>query len=286
MRRSWAVCLVGALAAGAVLVSWLYAQTSEEDEVKAQADREAAEKEARTSPEARARRDVERLDLMGKQWREGTVAMLRELAADDVVKMQICRLVYDKGGFKKARANLYFGLEGRDEVAAVLALVKAADKYEPHAESLSMMPDRVLVVQPEDGEPFEIPYHSSFDEPFGGVWSRALKEALHALSGGESRITIVYLHEGEVRRVIHTSAIAPHRGGHSTPTTDAELHLTAGKGPTVWLKVRSGDEVLMEDEQPMHYGEAKVFASKGAGSWLVVLNPPGEHAEEVEQWYR
>jgi len=284
MRRRVIICLLGACAVLGALAAWLGAQTPEE--VKAQADREAAEKEAQMSPEARARRDVERLDLMSTQWREGTVAMLRELAPDDVVKMQIFKLVYDKGAFKKARANLYFGLESRDELEAVLALVKAAKEYAPGGESLSMMPDRVLVVQPEEGEPFEIPYHSAFHEPFGGVWSLALKEALHALSGGESRITIIYFHEGEVRRVIHTSAIAPHRGGHSTPTTDAELHLTAEKGLTVWLKVRAGGEVLMDDEQPMHYGEAKVFGSKGAGSWLVVLNPPGAHWDDVAGRYR
>jgi hypothetical protein len=283
MRWSPFVCIMGTSVAAWALATWLGAQTPED--VKAQADREAAEKEAQTLPEARARREIERLDLMSKEWREGTVAMLRELEPADVVKMQIFKLVYDGGAYKKVRADLHFGIEGRQEVEAVLALVKAAEKYEPTGE-MDTMPDRVLVVQPEAGEPFEIRYSSGFDEPFGGVWSLALKEALHALSGGESRITIINVDDGQVRRVIHTSAVAPHRGGHSSPTADAELHLTAEKGLTVWLKVRSGDEVIMEGEQPMHYGEAKVFAAKDDGTWLVVLNPPGEHWEEVAGQYR
>lgn len=53
-----------------------------------------------------------------------------------------------------------------------------------------------------------------------------------------------------------------------------EMHLTPERGLTLYVKLRDGKNILMEAEKPMHYGEAKVFASEGENSYIVLLDRP------------
>ena len=52
------------------------------------------------------------------------------------------------------------------------------------------------------------------------------------------------------------------------------MHLTPHKGLTLYLKVRDGQRTLMEDEKPIHYGDALVFDSEGPGHYIVTLQNP------------
>ena len=229
--------------------------------------------------------DAKPLDLLGREWPEDDGTRLRKMEAGDVVRMQVCRLEWPEDVGQRLRPGLtrkhYMERplthdEDTEEIKALLALVKRAPPAKPIPADMPLTPairDRSLVVQPVEGEPFEILY-SDLGGPFGGFHSVELQEALFALAGGKTRITIIHFHEGEVQSVIHHKAIAPHTGGYSSQTTSAEMHLTSEKGLTLYLKVRDGKTVLMEDEKPMHYGEAKVFASKGPGTYIVLLQQP------------
>lgn len=277
MKRIGTACLVAVLAAAG---AWLYAQTPEE--VQQRAEEEQRLKESLMSKPALERQKIEQLDLMSKAWQEGSLELLKTLHPDDIVKMQVLGLVEHEGTMKKVRCGRPFGLGSRNELEGLLALIKAAPAYEPHPEEmLSAVPDRALVVQPWQGEPFEIHYDSGFTTPFAGLGSRRLKEALHALSGGQHRITAVRLVGGKVDRVVHTYAIAPHLGGHSTDYVNAELHLTPEQGLTLYLRLHMDLDDWALDEQPMGFGEAKVFKSDRFGTYVVVLDLPDEHWEEV-----
>ena len=75
--------------------------------------------------------------------------------------------------------------------------------------------------------------------------------------------------------MIHARAIAPHLGGMYSHTCDTELHCAAADGLRLHLKIRGPDRAtLVDDEQPIRYGEAKVFASKGPGKYAVLLEKP------------
>jgi hypothetical protein len=272
--------LLALLLCGGLLMAALRAQTPEE--VQKQAEEEQRQREALMPADALERNRMEHVDLLGKQWEQGDVERLSRMHPDEIVKMQVVGLVWNGDEAKHVRCGLPFGVGKREELKGVLALVKAAGNYEPHGDmEWGVQPDRALVVQPWRGEPFEIHYESALTAPFGDRDSRPLKDALYALSGGQHRITIVHLDEGKIERVMHTYAIAPHLGGHSTDWLDAELHLTAEKGLTLFLRVHTGVEDLMKDEQPMRYGEGKIFQSDGRGTWIVVLDIPDEHWEAV-----
>ena len=132
----------------------------------------------------------------------------------------------------------------------------------------------MLVVQPVQGEPFEILFSSDLEAPFGEVYSLELKEALYALAGCRTGVTVIHFDNEAVQRTTHHRITAPHAGGRSTQTTDTEMHLTPKNGLTLYVRIREKKEVLMEDEQPLHYGEAKVFKSSGPGHYIVLLHKP------------
>ncbi len=235
---------------------------------------------------AHAQRGPEPRDLVGREWAEDDGTRLRKLEAGGIVRMQLCRLEWPQGVGHRLRPGLtrkqyttrpLTHEEDTEEMKVLLALVKRAPAAKPVGGRGELaIRNRSLVVEPAEGEPFEILYASGFDqhEPFGGFHSLELKEALYALAGESTRIIIIHFEGGEVRRVIHHSAIAPHTGGVSSQTATAEMHLTSEKGLTLYVKVRDGQTVLMEDEKPLHYGGAAVFASKGPGSWIVLLHRP------------
>jgi hypothetical protein len=217
------------------------------------------------------------------KWRpNGSALDLQKMAAKDIERIQIFRIDWPKRTIdlrrKETLAQKQYAErpltheEDTQEIEGLITLLKQAERYKKPEMLLPHFPDHVLVVQPVEGQPFEILFSSDLHEPFGEVYSLELKEALYALAGGSTRISIIHFDKGKVQRAIHHSAIAPHTGGVSSQTTKAEMHLTSEKGLTLYVKVRDGRDVLMEDEKPMHYGEAKGFKSSGAGSYIVLLH--------------
>ncbi len=261
-----------ALAAIGLIATTVYASAKNED---SEAERVRVKK-------ALAQARAERPSLMDRMWPEGNAAMLQKMTAEDIARMQIFGVTWEGSIDERRKEQLSkryymeppFGTEGKEEVEALLTLCKRAKKFRPRRMQGPLIPNRVLVVQPVKGEPFEIMHNSGLHAPFGGLESLELKEALFALGGGRTRITIIDFHESKVQRVIHHSAIAPHTGGVSSQTVRGEMHLTSEQGLTLYLKVRDGANTLMEDEKRMHYGEAKVFAGEGPGSWVVLLHKP------------
>ena len=219
--------------------------------------------------------EAQRLAAELKEWPQGDVATLRQMAAEDIATIQILRL----GPQRQIRnsdvltTRYWAGRplgdeETREKLEVLLTLIRRAGeakKPEPRTSGIAHPPDRVLVVKPVAGEPFEIRYAAGLREPFGGLYSLELKEVLHVLSAGPSSLTIIHFHEDEVKRVIHTPA-----GGRSS-TSEAEMRVTVD-GISLYAKVREGGQTLAEDEKLMHYGEAKVYASEGPGSYIVLLH--------------
>jgi hypothetical protein len=229
------------------------------------------------------------LDLKSKWWPNGSALDLQKMEAKDIERIQICRLEWSRGAVMPNRKEEYAQKkyatrpltheEDTQEIEGLLTLIKRAERPKKpgkgeHDCELYHPPDSVLVVQPVQGQPFEILFSSHLDGPFGEVYSLELKEALYALAGGITRFSIIHFDKGKVQRTIHYSVIAPHQGGSSSQTTSSEMHLASEKGLTLYLKVREGKDALMEDEKPMHYGEAKVFKSSGPGNYIVLLHKP------------
>ena len=221
-------------------------------------------------------------DLKSKWWPTGSAVDLQKMDAKDIEKIQIFRLDWPKGTIdprrKEELAQKQYAKrpltheEDTREIEGLLALLRQAEIYRKPKMCRPHCPNRVLVVQPVAGKPFEILFSSYFHEPFGEVHSLELKEALYALAGGSTRITVIHFDKGKVQQVIHHSAIAPHTGGVSSQTATAEMHLTPEEGLTLYVKIRDGKDVLMEDKKPMHYGDVKVFKSSGPSSYIVLLH--------------
>ena len=233
---------------------------------------------------ALSRAGADEADLKSQWWRDGTIADLKSMEAGDIKRIQICRIEWPKRVIAPSKKEEYAEKkyatrplsheEDTQEISGLLKLIREAEPFKESGRHERSTPDCVLVVEPVKGKPFEILFSTQLDEPLGEVYSLELKEALYALAGKSTRFSIICFDKGEVQRVIHHWAIAPHTGGVSSQTTDAEMHLTSEKGLTLYVKVRDGEDVLMEDEKPMHYGEAKVFESSGKGSYIVLLQEP------------
>jgi len=220
------------------------------------------------------------LDLSSQQWRKGDVTALQKMTPEEIVKIQFMRI--DPLGKRHYLERPVTVDRNKAEIEALLALLGRATAFRMRAGVPwdAAPSDRVLVVQPAEGEPFEFEYSACFGDPFAGLQAPDFKQALFALSGGGARfaqfpITILHFDKSEVRKVIRTRAIAPHRGETGGGTVTARLHLTAKKGLTLYLHVHElGGKTLMEDEKPMRFGDAKVFAAKGPGSYIVLLHGP------------
>ncbi len=207
-----------------------------------------------------------------KEYPLATGERLMNLDATDIKAMEIFRLEEkDRGGLKKKPTHL--PLEAR-LVRALLGLCKTASKARPRPEPRN--PDRAMVVTLAGGEIFEIRYSSSFSEPFGGLDSPQLKEALWALGGHGSRCSVIHFEEGKVLGVTHCRMPAVVRGGEACRAWSASMNLDEQGRIVLSLKIRRDREVIMEDAQPIRYGEATTFRHKGPGHMIVLLHKPPE----------
>jgi len=223
----------------------------------------------------------EDLDLFGQRWRKGDVTALRKMTSAEIVKLQV--LGIDPLGKRYRLERPVTVGRNKAEIEALLVLLGRATAFSVR-EGVPWDPalaDRVLVVQPAKGKPFEFEYSADFGEPFAGLRAADFKQALYALSGAGPRfaqfpISIVHFDKDQVQKVIHTHAIAPHRGETGGGTVTAKLRLTAKDGLTLYLRVHEpGGKTLMEDRKQMRLGDAKVFATKESGNYIVLLHPAG-----------
>jgi hypothetical protein len=211
--------------------------------------------------------------LMAETCQKGSVAELQCMTAEDIRSLQVYDL--DQEGKKHYREHAVTTERHKPQVAAFLQAFRNAKNFSiPRGVPRDPCPpDSVVVIEPVRGEPFEFSYSRYLHEPFAGMYSRELKEALYSLGGGNFPITIIHFRHGTVQRVFHENVIAPHRGG-TAGIFSAELHLTPKNGLTVWVNITENGRTVMEGEVPMHFGDAKVFPSTDQGSYIVLLNKP------------
>jgi len=222
----------------------------------------------------------EELELSAKNWREGSVEVLRRMKPEDVLRIQVFRI--DDLGEKHPLERPLEADEHEQQIDGLLTLLRrsAPFKMKKGVPRDPAPPDRVLVVQPVRGDPFQFAYSADFGEPFAGLAAPDFKEALFAISGGGRRfatfpLTIIHFEKDEVQRVIHAEAIPPHRGSVSGGTLTVELHLTSEDGLSLYLHLHElQGKTILKDEKPMHFGQAKVFDSEGPGRYIVLLHKP------------
>jgi hypothetical protein len=139
-----------------------------------------------------------------------------------------------------------------------LALVKSAKPIAPRQGFNPFVPDRALVIQPVEQEPFEILYESN-SGALEGVSSLQLRDALCALSEN-TRITIIRMKENAVIGVMYKHAIAAHRGG-VYGQGHVKLDLSPDKGLILSLDVKHEEQTIVQDSRLVQYGNAHVFKS-------------------------
>jgi hypothetical protein len=208
-------------------------------------------------------------------WPAGDVGKFRDMDPEQIVKIQIFGIEWPDHVVAPGRPHVKQYLEkpfsteeNRTMVASLLALLGRAKPWKPtRAEAMRF--DRVLVVQPVEGEPFEFLYSNEFTEPFAGLASPELKEALSAMSS-VSRVSIIRLQDGKVQQTLLQEVIAP-EGSVNTATMRTQLKMTPANGLMLAIKLRREGEVLVDDVLPIRYEQATVFPSKDKATTIVLF---------------
>jgi len=133
-------------------------------------------------------------------------------------------------------------------------------------------PTHALAVKPLKGESFEIWYGAGFHEPFGGLESRALKQALHA-AVQTSRCSIIHFHEGKPLAVWHLR-VGPLGNSGGSMRLSSSFRLNEKGEMMLALKVTKDRKQVMSDAQPMRYGQVKTYRHHGVGHMIVLLHMP------------
>lgn len=201
---------------------------------------------------------IDRLRL--KNHPAGTGDMLRKLVFADIQVMQIFRADPDgsKGYVDPAL--------GENTIRGILALCQKAKPFKQHPLGESAGRDYVMVVQLRSGKSFEIEYNSILSQPFGGLHSRDLKEALYFVSRKGSQCSVIRFVDGQVTDVKHEWV--------GTYGHGLAVHMWLDAKGELVLRVEMSEEgkITMDHRLPMHYGDAKVFAHKGKGHVIVLLH--------------
>ncbi|HLX62283.1 MAG TPA: hypothetical protein VKX17_13470 [Planctomycetota bacterium] len=214
----------------------------------------------------------------------GTAEMIDKLDVSEIEKIELLRLDWgrnpiDDRDTSPARrvyteAPLLPGEEKREQAATLLKLIKDAPAFAKRQRGFEpMSSDSVMVIHLKGGQAFEIVYHAGLKSPFAGRYSLELKEALWSLSHHDSRITIIHIKDGKVKRTIHEI------GSGASGTLQVEMHLTREKGLSLYLRLMAEEDygkplkdrkVEMEDEQVVHYGESAIYKS-GEDTYAVMV---------------
>jgi hypothetical protein len=196
------------------------------------------------------------------------IASLKKIAPKDIASMQIYRLERVDLKFIKKYLAIPFGEDSRQEIEAVMRLIKKAPKMIPaNSRQLDLNdPDRVLEIRLVDGATYEIRYNSHLNQPFAGLESRRLKEALYGLSCNSNKLAIMQVKSDKSIDVHHMQAILVQRSGiSSNGIVTVAFNLTAEGNLVLNLKVRdsSRTRILVDGEQNIQYGGAVVFNPLG-----------------------
>ncbi|HLX62470.1 MAG TPA: hypothetical protein VKX17_14425 [Planctomycetota bacterium] len=218
----------------------------------------------------------------------GTAEAIDNLDANAIAEIQFLRLDWFKHVVDERDPSLAHRLyselpltppEGREKMAALLQLIKAAPKFVEANRDIESHPDYVMVVRLRGGNAFEIWYNSGLKAPFAGRYSLALKEALWSMSHSVAKVCIIDLADGNVKRTLHEIAI-PHGGGVYSGTLTTKMNLSREKGLTLYLRLTAKEDfnkpmtdrkVEMEDEHPVHFGESTVYKSNDGDTYVVLV---------------
>jgi len=224
--------------------------------LKERLEREAADREKR--PRERT-------------YRRGTTDMLKNLRTEDIEEMYIFGLDIRKD--KVTRHRLRSPLR-KSTIKGLLSLCRAARPFRTVGRRAPMpfRPTHALAVKPVKGEPFEIWYGDGFHEPFGGLESRALKQALYA-AVKTSRCTIIHFHDGKPLGVWHLR-VGPLGNSGGSMKLSSSFTLSEKGQMMLFLKVKKDGKEVLSDAQPMRYGQVKAYRHDGAGHMIVLLHMP------------
>ena len=209
-----------------------------------------------------------------KTYPHGTGKDLQALKAEDVKVMQIFRLRLDGRTGTRKKAYARSPLQ-EDMVRSFLALCKAAQAARPprgRARTRPVSPSHTMVVRLATGRTFEIPYNGDLDQPFGGLGSRPLKQALRATVRG-SRISIIHFHEGKVIGVIHFDVPEAGAGSRASQTVSTSMRLDEQGRLVLALKTWKDRKLLVDGTRNVQYGQATTFPHKEVGHMIVLLHP-------------
>jgi len=194
---------------------------------------------------------------------------LKKIEADEIAEMQIYRLEWIDLKPVKRYCSIEFGKESRQEIEGVMKLVKEAPKWKPSMLDLNT-PDRTLVVRLKDGAVYEIRYNSHLSQPFAGLDSRKLKEALCGLSCNSNKIAILkiidLLNLGyKTVEVTHMVAQPVQKSGvSSNGIVTVALELTEEGDLVLDLKIKDSlrTQILVDSEKKIQFGGAAIYDGK------------------------
>lgn len=234
-------------------------------------------------------RAAQQLDLSKENWRHGTTEMLQNMGATPLVKMQVFRIDWrdnvivprDRTRYTKHYMEAPFGVNSRRELESVLALVKSAKPIGGRQGCAPFIPDRSLVIQPLEQEPFEILYESN-SGVLADVGSTQLRDALCALSEN-TRITIIRMREKAIIGVLYEYAIAAHRGG-VYGQGHVKMELLPDKGLVLSLDVIHEGKSIVRDAQSVQYGNAYLYQSPVGETVIVHLEDKSDPTGLLRQF--
>jgi len=188
------------------------------------------------------------------------IASVKKLNPENITEMQIFKLETSNGNI--IQRYMTIPIEENFQIKAVLSLIKKAPKYEPKGRWLDLNdPDRILIIRMTNGTSHHIKYNSHLTQPFAGLDSLKLKEALNALSSDENQFAIMKVEPDGSIDTIHISTRSAHRSGISSGRhTRLAFSITAQGDLTLELTIR-GDRknTLLRDRKIITYGGAVQF---------------------------
>jgi len=192
------------------------------------------------------------------------IGSLKKINPKTISTMQIYRVEWIDLKPVKKRLSIAFGEDSRREIDALMGLIKQAPKAvrSDFGDEIRGDPDRALVVRLATGSAVEIHFSSHLDDPFAGLKSRKLKEALYGLSCNSNSIAIMRVNKDKAIDVRLTRAQSVQRSGvRSSRYFTLSLKLAADGSLILNLKVKgsSRKEILVDGKKTIQYGGAVVF---------------------------
>lgn len=200
---------------------------------------------------------------------------LRKIPPEKIASMQIYRLEQKDGKLVKKNAGIAFGKDSRDEINAIMSLIKQPESKEHKAMQLG--PDnRVLVINMVDGSSAEIRYSSLLNEPFLDFSSRKLKEALYSLSDETKKVSTMQIKSNSEIVVKYDHVHAVQRSGDTSDGRITIKLILNPEGNLVFsLKVKESGRIIVDGQKQIEYGKAVLFETlSGEDKYLAYLLPP------------